>query len=107
MKNSYPDYRLNAQQEYDQVARDYVHGSKVDRNFNNRYEACILLHKERLSFTRGLLHARGYKDFIIGRRKGFREEQLAEYRAQLQQRYNEEAAFIRFVLSLCPLQNNQ
>ena len=107
MKDSYPDGRLNAQKEYDQVARDYMHGFLGDKNFNDRYEILLRLEKERSGFHRSLVHAKNYKDFVIQRRKRSRKEQLTESRAQLQQRYNEEAALIRFVLPLCPLQTNR
>lgn len=103
MKNSYPDGRLNAQKEYDQVARDHIHGFVGDKNINDRYETLFRLEKERSGFHRGLSHAGNYKDFIIQRRKRSRKEQLSESRAQLQQRYNEEAALLRFVLPLRPL----
>ncbi|KAF7510485.1 hypothetical protein GJ744_006331 [Endocarpon pusillum] len=95
MKNSYPDGRLNAQKEYDQVARDYIHGFVGDKKLNDRYETLFGLEKERSGFHRGqVLHAANYKDFLIQRRKGSRKEQLDESRAQLQQRYNEEAALL-------------
>ena len=38
-----------------------------------------------------------YHAFVLKERKDRREEQLAAARADLQQRYNEEAAFVRLV----------
>lgn len=107
MENSYPDGRLNAQKEYDQVARDYIHGFVGDKNINDRYETLFRRERERSGFHQGLLRAGNYKEFIIQSRKRSRKEQLSESRAQLQRRYNEEAALLRFVLPLCPLQTNR
>lgn len=107
MKSSYPDCRLNAQKEYDQVARDYGHGFQGDINFNCRYEALILFERQRLGFGRSVSNARSYKEFVLKRRRDTRTAQLAEGRAQLQQRFNEEAAFVRFVLPLFSRETDQ
>jgi hypothetical protein len=127
VKMPYPESRLYAQDRYDQAARDNVHSRNGDKKLKNRQEAwlrkfeqgpldevhCKLTPFRSPNVTAGDQNAWGcdwrshlVRDLrtlkhgyavLVKQRENRRNENLNAARADLQQRHNEEVAFMRLV----------